>query len=127
MFGTALNWVIGVALAALLASGMYLVHDYKSQASTIASLQADLKVAQSAAKVAKANVDLRDETISTLNQRLATRYDDLAKTCDLLQDVAQDKGADADAPVGGILGNILGRIDGKSKTTPAAPTQKPKK
>jgi hypothetical protein len=124
MLSGIVNWIIGGTLAALIASGMWIVYDYKSQAATIATLQQQLGSANNAAKVAKANVDLRDQTISTLNQRLATRYDDLAKACDLLQDVAQDKSPDADAPVGGILGDILGRIDGASKTTPAASKKK---
>lgn len=128
MFNGIVNWIVGGALAALFASGMYMVHDYKSQASRIATLESDLKIARSASQVASSNVALRDQTIATLNDRLAKRYDDLSKACDLLQDVAQDKSADADTPVGGILGDILGRIDGKSKTAPkaATPTTPPK-
>ena len=112
------NWIVGGALAALIASGMWIAHDYKSQAARIATLEADLKVAKSAAKVASSNIELRDQTINTLNTRLEKRYDDLSKACDLLQDVAQDKSPGAAAPVGGILGDILGRIDGTSKKTP---------
>lgn len=107
-----LNWILGGTVAVLLASGMWMIHDYKSQAAKIATLQAQLGSMQNANKVAKANVDLRDDTIATLNKRLAQRYDDLSKTCDLLQDAVQDKSPDADKPVGGVLGDILGKIDG---------------
>jgi hypothetical protein len=110
------NWLIGGALAVLIGSGMWMVHDYKSQATKIATLEADLKIAQSASEVAKANLALRDKTIDTLNARLTTRLDDMQKTCDLLQDAAQDKSPDADKPIGGILGDILGKIDSTKKT-----------
>lgn len=121
MLSGIMNWIVGGVLATLVASGLWMAHDYKSQAAKIVSLQDQLKIAKSASKVASTNLQLRDETISTLNKRLQTRYDDLSKACDLLQDVAQDKSKEADAPVGGILGDILGKIDGASKSKNATP------
>lgn len=118
MFTGIVNWVIGGLVAALLASGMWIVYDYKSQASTIQGLKDKLASAQNAAKVAAANVNLRDETIKTLNARLNTRVADVQKTCDLLQDAISDKAAASDQPVSGVLSDILGRIDGDAKTSP---------
>jgi len=121
VFSSILNWIMGGTIAVLLASGMWIVHDYKSQATQIATLQAQLKVAKSASKVAAANNDLSNETIATLNDRLTTRYGDLAKACALYQDIAKDKAPEADAPVGGILGDILGKIDGSAPKTDHPP------
>lgn len=106
------NWIIGGLVAALLASGMYIAYDYKTQAAKIAKLEDQVASAKNAAKVAETNLSLRDGTIATLNARLKTNAAEAQRNCDLLQDAAQDKSPDADKPVGGVIGNILGKIDG---------------
>lgn len=116
IFGSSiLKWIIGGALAVAIASGVWLIRDYRSQAEEIVRLT-NVKAEQaSQIKVLQASRAVDANAIKVLDQRLAERNVDLGEFCTILGEVQASKAKDADEKIDETVGTALERLKKKGK------------
>lgn len=99
-----------VAIATIVGTIGWYVHDYLGDKETIVALRYELSERNNRIKVLDASIVLLNGTITTLDEVARTRNADLKDMCAILGDVDTDKDPDADKPVGGIIGKTLKRL-----------------
>jgi Asp-tRNA(Asn)/Glu-tRNA(Gln) amidotransferase A subunit family amidase len=89
-------------IAALLASGAYLAHDYKSLGVQNANLRTELSETKNKLSVVEASRILDRDAIRALDERLKQKTDDLSVFCEILGGI-KENGEVAGEPIGAAL------------------------
>jgi hypothetical protein len=104
------RWIQLTAIAAIVSTIGYLVHDYSSRGEQIVALQHQLRTMRSDAAVADASLKVAQGNIKDLNDLLKVRQGDLQQTCAILQEIVTSTDPDDQQPVGGIIARTLKRL-----------------
>lgn len=104
------SWIKWTAIAAVVSSVTYLVHDYSARGEQIVALQNTVKTMRSAQAVSEASLKVAQGNIADLNALLRVRQGDLQETCAILTEITTSTDPDDQKQVGGIIARVLERL-----------------
>lgn len=94
-------------IAGLIATGLYMINDYKSLSSKNTSLRVEVSTLKNKIEVIESSRALDKDTIRALDERLKQKAGDLDAFCKILGDAQSSKEPGADDVAGEPIGSTL--------------------